>query len=169
MRGMVPPEKNPGTGKLQMPNPKGSNGGGGMPKGHVTQKKREKLEQQRIDAAVEEALQAQAERDRARVKQAKDVLSDGMNYFFGLAARHQPTDGNPHADAKKFEGYLEKAMDAASKLAPYQHRRLASLQVTEVPMDLSRLTDAELDALERLQRKATDAGGDSGRAGATLQ
>lgn len=142
-------------------NPKGSNGGGGMRKGQSTRKTVE-----RKTVAVKEA--AVAEVKTPRTKLAREVLSDAMVYFFGLAARYQP--GGANADEKKFEKYMDRAADIAGKLAPYQSPRLSSVEVTEVPMDLTRLTDKELRDLERLHAKAALIDGNPAGAGpATIQ
>lgn len=144
---------------------RGSNNGGGMPKGHKTKKV---LEREEIERQQQRASEAAVKIARAP-KMAKDVLSEAMNFFFGLAALYQPSPANAQANEEKFEKYLIMSTEIAGKLAPYQSRRLASITHTQVPMDLSRLSDAELDALERLQRKATDLGGDTGGAGQTIQ
>lgn len=144
-------------------NPKGTNRGGGMRKGQVTRKTVERKTVAAKEAAV-------AEVKTPRTKLAQEVLADAMTYFFGLAARYQPSPTNGAADEKKFEKYLDRAADIAGKLAPYQSPRLQSVSVTEVPMDLSRLTDKELRDLERLHAKATLASGNSSGAGtATVQ
>ena len=139
-------------------NPKGSNGGGGMRKGQSTRKTVERKTVAAKEAAV-------AEVKAPRTKLAREILSDAMVYFFGLAARYQPSPTNGLQDEKKFEKYLDRAADIAGKLAPYQSPRLSSVAVTEVPMDLSRLTDKELRDLERLHAKATLIDGNSAGAG----
>jgi hypothetical protein len=42
----------------------------------------------------------------------------------------------------------------ASKAAPYVHQRLAALEITQLPVDISRLSDAQLAQLERLMAAA---------------
>lgn len=143
-------------------NPKGSNGGGGRIKGQrFGETKAQALARMRGDVAeaVATQVQAGARADVPRQKLGKDILEDAANYFFGLAAKYQPSEGNPDADEKKFEKYLDKASDIAAKLAPYQSPRLSSVQVTEIPMDLSRLSNEELEQLERLHAKAAHTGG----------
>lgn len=136
-----------------------------MPKGHKTLKVQAREAEKK---AGKQAAAALAAGQAPRSKLAKDVLSEAMNYFFGLAALYQPAQGNANANEPKFEKYLTQAADIAAKLAPYQSRRLASIQFTEVPLDLSKLTDEELAELERIHTKAADTSGDTGGAGASL-
>jgi len=147
----------------------GSNNGGGMRKG---QKTKRTLEREAREAALAEQQRAAQHANRVprreRGKLAIDVLDEAMNYFFGLAATYQPTDNNPKRDEKKFERYLDKGIDAAAKLAPYQSQRLSAQQVTHTPLDLSKLSNEELDELERLHAKAAVAGGDQGGAAAQV-
>lgn len=51
----------------------------------------------------------------------------------------------------------------ASKRAPYFHSRLSVLTIREEILDLTKLTDNELDTLAQLRLKATVAGSDQGR------
>lgn len=148
-------------------NPPGSNGGGGRRKG---QKSKTTLE--REARAVEQAEQQIAEASRARGAQkklAREILDDAMQFYFGLASRHQPVATNTEADEKKFLTYMDKAVGVAKELAQYQSAKLSSVRITQSALDLSLLTDQEIDDLERLHAKATDLGGDQGRAGSTLQ
>lgn len=128
-----------------------------MPKGHVTRKVAIREAEKKAGQMVDKAMAAG---QAPRTKLAKDVLSEAMNYFFGLAALYQPSQGNTQANEPKFEKYLSMSAEIASKLAPYQSPRLASQTVMQVPLDLSRLTDAELAELERIHAKAAVADGD---------
>jgi hypothetical protein len=49
---------------------------------------------------------------------------------------------------------LGEAMKYAQMAVPYLERRLASITHQVVPYDLTKLTDAELDELERITRRA---------------
>ena len=149
-------------------NPKGTNHGGGWRTGQQSKKVARRRADARIAKASEQAAKIVRE-EAARspqVKFAKEVMSEAMNYYFGLAATYQP--GVPQADEKKFMGYLDKAVDVAAKLAPYQHQRLAAVQVTQQPLDLKKLSIPELQELERLIAQAAVAGGNPGGAGNSL-
>lgn len=117
-------------------NRKGSNGGGGRIKGQ----KRGETKQQTLDRLARErahkvAVEVTGEADDlpieasaavapAAMKLGKEILAEAANYFFGMAAKYQP--GGPEFDERKFERYLDKSADIASKLAPYQSPRLAN-------------------------------------------
>lgn len=157
-------------------NPKGTNRGGGMRKGQVSRKVRERT-MAPVYEQVAEAVKPKVARvrkaaappvtpPRARLKLGKEILEEAANYFFGLAAQHQP--GAEKADVKLFETYLEKAADIAAKVAPYQSPRLSNVAVTPQPIDLTKLSDGELDQLERIYAKARAAGGDTGGEAASV-
>lgn len=145
-------------------NPRGTNRGGGWRKGMKARKtlERELGEARELLERYERERLAASQVQNQGKKQPRDVLSDAMQYFFALAAKHQPTPDNADADEKKFEKYLREAADIAAKVAPYVHQKLQALQVTALPLDLSKLTEEELLDLERLHQKASLPGGDSG-------
>lgn len=150
---------------------KGSNNGGGRIKGQRKgETKKQALERMGViqhDNAMANVRVATAVARPAGKKLAKEVMDDAMTYFYGLAAKYQPSDTNAEADERKFIEYLEKASDIAGKLAVYQSPRLSNVTQTQLPVDLTRLSDEELDAFERLIAKAALAGGDTGGAGET--
>jgi hypothetical protein len=154
-------------------NVKGSNGGGGRIKGQKNgETKEQALDRLAAEAAHKVAAQVTgdvsapeevvpvARPAAAGMKLGKDILAEAANYFFGMAAKYQP--GGVEFDERKFERYLEKAADIANKLAPYQSQRLSATTITEVPMDLSVLTNEEIDQLERLHAKAAVPSGHQG-------
>lgn len=146
-------------------NPKGSNGGGGPIRGQRRgETKVQALARMRGERAEAVASQVQGEIPRQdaepRQKLGKQILEEAANYFFSLAAKFQT--GSPDADPKQFDKYLEKAADIAGKLTPYQSPRLSSIAVTQIPLDLTKLTGEELDQLERLHAKAAVTGGNQG-------
>lgn len=153
-------------------NPKGTNRGGGRIKGQRRgMTKAQVLEAQetaRHSANLAAATGRGVTPSRTGVLKSMDVLEQGMNYFFALAARYQPSPTNAEGDDKKFQLYMDKAGDFAAKLAPYQHQRLETQRIVQVPLDLTKLDDAELEQLERLHAKAANIGGDTGGAGAAL-
>lgn len=108
-----------------------------------------------------------AQRAKAGLKMAKDVMSEAMNYFGGLATKFQPdaTTGlfrEPEHE-QKFERYLSKAADIAKALAQYESPRMQSITYRHDPIDLSKLNDRELAELDRLLAAAALADGTSGR------
>lgn len=106
--------------------PKGSNNGGGMRKGQTTAKVRARKAAKAAAPKVAKAVDAEQDPPQTVPKLAKEVLQDAMNYFYGLAALYQPIASNPQGNETKFERYMDKAADIASKLAPYQSPRLAN-------------------------------------------
>ena len=89
------------------------------------------LDAARADAASQEMVRTQT----AGVKLAKDVLEEFMRLFASMAARHQPLPpgmaippGREPDDAK-FEKYAGMAVEAASRLAPFQSPRFSAVMV----------------------------------------
>lgn len=77
-----------------------------------------------------------------------DVMIEAMRYFRGMAAKHQDTDEGKSAE------YLKQAAAVAKDAGPYVHQKLSAVDASlGGQRDLSKLTDAELDALERISRK----------------
>jgi len=77
-----------------------------------------------------------------------DVMIETMRYFRGMAAKHQETDEQKCAE------YLKMAATVAKDAGPYVHQKLSAVDASlGGQRDLSKLTDAELDALERISRK----------------
>src|ERR1035437_4834326 len=60
----------------------------------------------------------------AGLRMAKEVMSEAMNYFRALASRYAITGSTP--DEKKFERYLGKAADVATRPPPNEAPRLQS-------------------------------------------
>ncbi len=155
-------------------NPKGSNAGGGMRRGQVTKKVQERAKIAAYERAANIAAPKARKRQKLpepppntpRLKLGKEILEEAANYFFGLAAQYQPSGATP--DIKKFEVYLEKAADIAAKVAPYQSPRLSNVAVQQQPMDLTKLTDAELAKFEQLYLKASQPAGDTGGTSAAV-
>jgi hypothetical protein len=77
-----------------------------------------------------------------------DVMIESMRYFRGLAAKYQTSN-----EAKSVE-YLKTSASIAKDAGPYVHSKLSPVDASGGgPRDLSKLTDAELDDLERISRK----------------
>jgi hypothetical protein len=65
----------------------------------------------------------QAERAAGR-KLAVERLAEAMEYWFAMAAQHQPTGPTPNV--KEFRACLKEATLCARDLAPYQSPKLQS-------------------------------------------
>jgi hypothetical protein len=89
-----------------------------------------------------------------------DVMIESMRYLYGLAGKHQLTGETPNE--AKFLEYIKAAREAAKDAAPYIHSKMSSMDATMGgPRDLSKLTDTELDDLERISRKIAGAFGNT--------
>lgn len=96
-------------------------------------------------------------------KRGKDIMSIAANYFFDRA---QAELRKAEPDRAMVAENYQIAADIASKVAPFESPRLASVTVGR-RTDLSRLSDADLDLMERLLTQAAVADGDTGGAGQT--
>jgi len=65
----------------------------------------------------------QAERQSGR-RLAVERLAEAMDFWFGLAARHQPN--GPEPNPTLFKTYLKEGTTVARDLAPYQSPKLQS-------------------------------------------
>jgi len=65
----------------------------------------------------------QAERQSGR-RLAVERLAEAMDFWFGLAAKHQP--GGPEPNPTLFKQYLKEGTTVARDLAPYQSPKLQS-------------------------------------------
>lgn len=74
----------------------------------------------------------------------------------GMAARYQPSEGNPNADEKRFLKYLEKAAHVYAQAAPYFAYKLQALKVNGDPVDLSVLSDEQLHQLIAIRAALDD-------------
>lgn len=99
--------------------------------------------------------------DSRTLRLGKDIMSRAANYFFDKARRHAENGEAP--DPKACEHNMKLAADIAAKVAGFESPRLSSVEVRR-GTDLSKLTDQELDTLERLLDRATIYG--TGPAGA---
>ena len=104
-------------------------------------------------------------------KMPSEIMLENARILQGLAAKYQPLseNKNPMADEAKFVELLVASTEAASKAAPYYEYRLASVKVSDERLDLSKLTDAQIEQLITIRQTAADDGGTAIRAGATLQ
>lgn len=104
-----------------MPRPVGSK--------NKTTLEREELARRELEAQAAVAVQARV----PAKKLGKEILDDFANLFAGMAAMYQPWPAsmgkNPHEDLKKFDFYSDKAIQAASALAPYQSPRLSAVAI----------------------------------------
>lgn len=119
-----------------------------------------------IDAATRDVVRRQVAQGPR--KKAIDVMSEMMNFLFGLAAFHQPREANPNADIKKFLEYGTKAAVIAARLASFETPTLTAMRVSQIPLDLSKLSNEELIQLEQLHVKAAVLDGDQGGTPAPL-
>lgn len=149
---------------------KGSNNGGGRIKGQRKGETRvqaiERMTMENAPGTVEEVVRTHTAAGHHR-KLAKDVLGEAMNFFYGLAAKYQPTEGNATADERKFLTFLDKTADIAAKLAPFESPKLSNVTQVQAPLDMSRFTVPELEEFERLLAKAAQPAGGTGGAGET--
>ena len=89
------------------------------------------MDQVRAEAAKDGLLAAQAQGK----KLAKNVLSDFMELFAGMAAFYQPVPaGQPveagrQPDENKFKEYAALAVDSAKALAPFQSPRFSAMMI----------------------------------------
>lgn len=114
---------------------------GGRQKGSRNKAVIEREEQARLTRErIELEMQALGGKDPALTaaliegkKLAKDVLSDFMELFAGMAAYYQPTPANlpqnANANRGMFEVYAFAAVDAAKALAPFQSPRFSAMMV----------------------------------------
>lgn len=117
------------------------------------------------DPVVAAGIAARARAGNAVGKAAIDILREGANFFFGLAAFHQPVEGNSNGNPKLFRDYMIQACTIAARLAPFESPTLASVRTYAMPLDLSKLTEKQLAEYELLTTLAApDADGDTGRA-----
>lgn len=130
----------------------GKRDGAGRPKGAAG----------KITLAKAEAINREAK--AKGIKLAHEVLSTAMNFFYGLSTLYQPLPSNPNRNEKLFHQYMMDSVDIAKALLPFQMPRLSSVTIQQLPLDLTRLTDQELEELERLHTKASDDSGDTGGA-----
>jgi hypothetical protein len=90
-----------------------------------------------------------------------DVMIESMRYLYGLAGKHQVGGAEP--DQEKFMKFLAEARGAAKDAAPYVHSRMSATEAATGGLrDLSKLTEKELDDLERISRKIAGAFGNPG-------
>ena len=108
-------------------------------------------------------------RARATGKMPSEIMLENARILQGMAARYQPLATNPLADEAKFVDLLMQSTEAASKAAPYFEYRLASVKMTVEPLDLSKLTDKQIEQLIAIRETATPEGDSPGGAGPTLQ
>ena len=62
-------------------------------------------------------------------KLLKDIGAEFTRLFAGMAARHQPYEGNPHADPKLFKEYAALALQGAKDFAQYESPKLSAVMV----------------------------------------
>ena len=90
----------------------------------------------------------------SRPKLAKDVLEEFMLYFASAAAVYQPfnPDGTPRPEgnAAEFQKNAILAVDAATRLAPFQSPRYAAIAVSQVPPGSRDAQLAELSPRARI-------------------
>ncbi len=106
-------------------------------------------------------------------KSAVEVMRQLMHAFLSVAAASQPRYNAERqqigGDLDRFKVFGAEAARVAGNLAPFEGPTYSSVRYTQVPADLSKLTDAELAQFTELLAKSnTDAGGGAGRAGPTV-
>lgn len=85
---------------------------------------------------------------KQKLKTSKEVMQTAMNYWFGLASRHAESGSDPNIN--KFQEFLRRACHVAKDLAPYEHARLQATTIRQEELDLSLLSDKELEQYERI-------------------
>lgn len=98
--------------------------------------------------------------DRSATFNAFEQLETIAKYFLGQAAAEQR---KREPSQKLISDYLDKAGRILKDMVPYQLPRLASVDLKLQPVDLSRVTDADLARLAEIVSTASDAGGDPNR------
>lgn len=76
-------------------------------------------------AARAEAAQIEEGNKRKGRPTAKEFLNEAWVIYRSRAVYYQPRSDNPNSNEGKFMDYMKLAVDAASKVAPYLHPRLA--------------------------------------------
>lgn len=115
---------------------------GGRPKGRKNQATLEREEAARVDLVRQDEikrLKAEGAKQEIAIaaasgyKLAKEVLSDFMQLFAGMAASAQPwppeMGKNPNEDPAKFKEYAVLAVTAAKDLAPFQSPRYSAMMI----------------------------------------
>ena len=115
--------------------------------------------------AKEIEAKAPAPGPRARQKKAVVIMREIAQTYYALAAQYQPTATNPNANEKKFLEYSRLAGLMSSKLAPFESPTYAPIKLAPIPLDLDKLSEQELETLERLHAKAAVDPGDQGGEG----
>jgi hypothetical protein len=88
---------------------------------------------------------ANIEKAQASGPMPLDIILKQMRKFDALAEKAKNL-----AEKKEYE---DRAHERAKDAAPYLHHRLQSMTVSEKPLDLSKLTDAELLVFRDLRAK----------------
>ncbi len=121
---------------------------------------------ERENAALAEQL-----RTRKVSRTDLDVMLEIRDFWMGYAATEQREAANQKRlpDLDKMAKALDLAGTMAAKRAPFLHAKLSSVTVREEELDLTRLSDAELSALQLIRAKAAIGRSDHGGVGQTLQ
>lgn len=125
----------------------------------------------RVTIEREMAAQAEAMRTKRVTKTDLEVMLEIRDFWMGYAAteQRQAQDQGRAPDIDKMVKALDLAGTMAAKRAPFLHAKLSSVTVREEELDLTRLTDAELSALQLIRAKAAIGRSDHGGVGQTLQ
>ena len=101
-------------------------------------------------------IQREVDRERrelAGLRSGKVILSELANHFRNLMAKYQ--ENSPTPNPRKYDRYSKLALKAAAAVAPYEDAKLSALAITQINYDLSKLSDEQLDELDKLTSAAT--------------
>lgn len=115
---------------------------------------------------IEREMQAQAEILRWKGKRSDlEIMLEIRDYWMDIAdvERQDAQKENRPVNESRMAQAFELAGAMAAKRAPYLHAKLNAITIHEEPLDLTRLSDADLTRLERIRAKAAVAGSDPSR------
>lgn len=113
-------------------------------------------------ATLQREAQIAAERKGEGLEMSKTMLARAANEYYRKAmsylARKKP-------DFAKYDEYIMKMLAVASVLIPFESPRLQSIALSQQRLDLSKLSDKELELYRSIWAKAgSDSAGDRGGA-----
>lgn len=99
---------------------------------------------------------------QARLKLGKEIMAEHANNFHALAALYQPInpDGSMRdgGDWTKFEKFAVLAVEAASRVAPFESPRYAAIAVASAPPSSREAQLSSLSPRERLDQLLAEMG-----------
>lgn len=110
---------------------------------------------------------ARAERAAKEGPLPPDNLLAIARHAMAMAMRYRLTADNPEADKTEHKAWMQIALDANNKAAPYFSPRMSAMHITHKHLDLSQLSDDELTAIEAVIERASEPGSGADRTGET--